>query len=185
MEAPLIGDIDDLQDHLDIFEATVSELHSGLSPAELHVVSDMQTLAEYIRLEDSIRAGLLLLSKTLKDSDERKLLVEAVQKFNQLGSEQQDSWPDSQWQVYESIRGGYASPRRSPTRSDLNTRITQVVDIALTLNRDERRQKSVYSTEVLHEVDSLAKRYPRRTNLREQFEIEYSIAAKSCKCTIF
>ncbi|CAG9320110.1 unnamed protein product [Blepharisma stoltei] len=151
-----IGDIDDLEDRLIVLESIVDQLKvPNIIRAELEVL-----LNQYIALEDSIINGLHQLARKAEDLTSQNLIGEATSKFNELGSDYQDSWNEEFWEIYNMIREGYQTSAKKKTGQEINSQIESVQEIALALNRTKNKsQNDDRGKKAIEEVEELSKTY--------------------------
>lgn len=151
-----IGDIDDLEDRLIVLEGVVDQLKvSGTIRAELEVL-----LNQYIALEDSIINGLHQLARKAEDLESQLQITQATSKFNELGSDYQDTWNDEYWGIYNMIREGYQTSAKKKTGQEIKSQVESVQEIALVLNRTKNKiHKDERGKKALEEVEELSKTF--------------------------
>jgi hypothetical protein len=64
-------------------------------------------MSQYILLEDSLILGIQHMSDKLKSDQDSSRFEECAEKFNTLGADYQDTWPEDYWSTYNLIRGGF------------------------------------------------------------------------------
>ena len=184
-----LNDVDDLEDRLEVLQGIVDQLKDfEMNNAELEIVRGDQALSQYVALEDSILHGIETLSGKIPE-DQQGHLVKCTEKYNELGPDFQDTWPENYWNVYELVRGGYESVKfkqKVKNNEEISSKVAEVQDLALTLNRKDK--KSGFLDEenegTLKEVDELAKQYQNST-LESQDGTDENKKEKCCKCIVF
>ncbi|CAG9312045.1 unnamed protein product [Blepharisma stoltei] len=177
-----IGDADDLEDRLSVMESVVEQMKATfITRAQLEVL-----LNQYIILEDSILLGLQSLAKTAEDPSVQQQITACAEKFNEYGSDYQDTWTEEFWSIYELIREGYQKSGKKKTGVEIANQIADVQEIALTLNRISRGNTvEGAGKKVLEEVDELSKKYKSSTLIVPEREEEPKQQKKcSSKCLV-
>lgn len=118
---------------------------------------------QYVILEDSILSGLQVLALAAETAMLQQQITDCAEKFNQLGSDYQDSWSDEYWAMYELIREGYQKVMniqsdKLKTGQEIANQIADVQDLALNLNRTPHGSSSE-GKKILMEIDELSKQH--------------------------
>lgn len=181
MAAQVVG-VEDVGDKLFVLSCVVEEIKLAGSNAELEIVRNIQLLSQYISLEDSVLYGLLSLSKETQLEEEQQSLAKHSTKFNMLGCDFQETWPERYWDFYNRLRGGEPMGRKF-RKADLAEHINEVVDLALTLNRLETTRRSIVAEDTLIEIDNLSRQYELRMFSKAEEE-GAEIENNRCSCLI-
>lgn len=181
-----ITEVEDIEDRLALMEDIMKDLESARTNGQIEVVLYIQLLSQYIRLEDSTLRGLLQLSKTLSTETEKEQLAKSADRFNQLGSEYQDTWSSRYWEIYNAIRGGHQSPGHRARVSDMKSTLDEVVDIALCMSKMGKSFAKEYSPRAspLGTLDQRCKQYSNSKLISQLGETVDPLTVKSCHCSI-
>ncbi|OMJ77147.1 hypothetical protein SteCoe_23329 [Stentor coeruleus] len=149
-----IADVDDLEDRLLVMDSVVDQLkYPNISKAQIEILMN-----QYVILEDSILSGLQVLALAAETAMLQQQITDCAEKFNQLGSDYQDSWSDEYWAIYELTREGYQKSDKLKTGQEIANQIADVQDLALNLNRTPQGSSSE-GKKILMEIDELSKQH--------------------------
>lgn len=135
-------------------------------------------------LEDSILSGLQALALTAETAMLQQQITDCAEKFNQLGSDYQDTWGEEYWGIYELIREGYQKVKyiqsdKLKTGQEIASQIADVQDLALTLNRSPQCIKND-GKKILLEIDELSKQHITSTLAISEYEITHRKCCSAC-----
>jgi type I site-specific restriction-modification system R (restriction) subunit len=138
-------DIYDLEDCLEVLSMVVQELQTpDLKRSDISRVLDIQHMAKYIYMEDSIFEGLEKLGRaaTMKDAQDR--LLDAAGVFNKLSYDFQEEWSPEYWEIYESVRDPQKAMEEIPPASQdkISKKLLDLQEIAISLTRISRGPES-------------------------------------------
>lgn len=179
-------EVEDIEDRLALMGDIMRDLESARTNGQIEVVLPIQLLSQYTRLEDSTLRGLLQLSKILSTETEKEQLAKSANKFNQLGSEYQDTWPSRYWEIYNAIRSGHQSPVHRARVSDVKSTLDEVVDIALCMSKMGKplTREASPRTSPLEVLDQRCKQYAISKLSSQLEETIDPLTVKSCHCSI-
>ena len=122
--------------------------------------------------------SILSFPKDKIDPDIEEQLLEITDRFNELGSQYQDTWSDSMWSLYDNIRQGF--PETPSRKESIKNRLTDVIDIAVALSKNDDLAYSIQSKNALIELDEMsAKQKVPTINKGDE-----PIATRKCICSL-